>query len=112
MKGGEVMNDFPPLKYNETRKRLEAKLNNKKIRRILIWQSGRVSVSTTDKSQLPECNGCILDPKVIENISKQTSEITEVYFGDMDMTKTIKMDLSWWFRQERQRVIKKERRKP
>jgi len=100
------MNDYPQLNYEKLRKDLEAKMNNKKIKHIMIWQNGNVSISTTDKSRLPECNGCILDPKVIENISKNTSEITKVSFGDGFMSKVITMDLSWWFKQERERALK------
>jgi len=101
------MADYLPLNYEKLRKGLEAELNNKKIKHIMIWQNGNVSVSTTDKSQMPECNGCILDPKVIENISKNTSEITKVSFGDGFMGKVTTMDLRWWFKQERDNVLKK-----
>lgn len=96
----------PKLNYEKIRKGIEAKLNNKKIKHIMIWQNGNVSVSTTDKSRLPECNGCILDPKVIENINKNTSEITKVSFGDGFMGKVVTMDLGWWFKQERNNVLK------
>jgi len=100
------MTNYPPLNYEKLRKGIEAKLNNKKIKHIMIWQNGNVSVSTTDKSKLPECNGCILDPEVIKNISKNTSEITKVSFGDGFMGKVTTMDLSWWFKQERDNVLK------
>jgi len=100
------MTNYPPLNYEKLRKGIEAELNNKKIKHIMIWQNGNVSISTTDKSQLPECNGCILDPEVIKNISKNTSEITKVSFGDGFMGKVTTMDLSWWFKQERDNVLK------
>jgi len=100
------MTDYPSLNYKKLRKGIEAELNHKKIKHIMIWQSGNVSVSTTDKSKLPECNGCILDPKVIKNISKNTSEITKVSFGDGELGKVTTMDLSWWFKQERENVLK------
>jgi len=90
------MTDYPSLNYKKLRKGIEAELNHKKIKHIMIWQSGNVSVSTTDKSKLPECNGCI----------KNTSEITKVSFGDGELGKVTTMDLSWWFKQERENVLK------
>ena len=100
-------NDHPQLNYEVLRKGIEAKMNDKKIKHIMIWSNGNVNVSTTDKNRLPECNGCILDPQVIENISKNTSEITKVSFGDGFMGKVTTMDLSWWFKQEREDVLAK-----
>ena len=97
--------DYPPLNYEKLKKGLEAKMNNKIIKHIMIWSNGNVNISTTDKSRLPECNGCILDPKIIENINKYTSENTKISFGDGLMGKVTTMDLSWWFKQERKKKL-------
>ena len=87
------MSNYPPLNYEKLRVALNKRLKKNKIKHIMIWQNGNVSVSTFDKSRLQECNGCILDPKVIENINKHCCDETKVSFGDGFIGKVTTMDL-------------------
>ena len=94
------MSDYLPLNYEKLRVGLNKRFKNwNKIKHIMIWQNGNVSITTFDKSRIPECNGCILDPKVVENINKHYCDETKVSFGDGFMGKVTTMDLSWWFKQ-------------
>lgn len=87
------------LNYEKLRLGLNKRFKNwKKIKHIMIWQNGNVSVSTFDKNRLPECNGCILDPKVIINIKKHCCNETKVSFGNGLLGKVTTMDLSDWFK--------------
>ena len=95
------MSDYPPLNYEKLRVALNRRLKNyHKIKNIMIWQNGNVAVTTFDKSRIPECNGCIFDPKVVENINKNCCDETKVSFGNGILGKVTTMDLSWWFKQE------------
>ena len=81
---------------------------------VIIFGDGTTMVFDTFGEQIRQCQGCILDVKIIKNLNKYCDEDTKFYKADWvhKTTKPLDWDLRWWFKEKlakKKKVIKVER---
>ena len=73
------------------------------VETVVIFANGTIMAFDSLGEQIAECQGCILDVKIIKNLNKYCNEDTKFYKGDWvhKTRKSLDLDLKWWFKKIR-----------
>jgi hypothetical protein len=80
-----------------------------KVSEVVIWQNGNVMAFNENGRQVGECQGCILDPKLIHRLNGYCDEETKFSMAVCENGRTMKryeMDLNWWFKKKKEGEVK------
>ena len=77
-----------------------------KVSEVVIWQNGNVMAFDKNDRQVGECQGCILDSNLVNNLNEYCDETTKfymaIYSDNEGASKRYDMDVSWWFRKKKE----------
>jgi len=67
-------------------------------KQVIFFTNGNIMVFDKEGEQISQCQGCILDVKIIRNLNKYCDKDTEFYFGDWESKIKNPLNLQWWFK--------------
>ena len=68
-----------------------------RAKEVIVFTNGNIMVFDEKGNQIPSCQGCFLDTKIIEKLNKYCDINTKFYFGNWNEKVKQFVNVKWWF---------------
>ena len=74
-----------------------------KVEKAIIFTNGMIMAFDEQGEQIPKCQGCILDIKVVKNLNKYCDEDTIFSFAKWKERIYANLNLKYWFKKNKEK---------